>query len=493
VRYEKENETALPDYHVAIEWRMANALVADVTYLGQTVFPVHLTVLYPHPGIKLPVWKIIGAAVVLLCISTGALMLWWRCPYVLVGWLWYVGMLMPASGIVEFGRGVQAMADRFTYLPQIGLYIAIAWAVADACRCWLRRGRAVGGAAALALALLMGCAWRQTTFWRDSETLWTHTLTCFPRDALVHRLFGQLLSDQGRTTEAMQHFQKACESMPDSSGANFDLGVALTGQGRLDEAVFYFRKVLERRPNVAAAHSVLALALVNQGRLDEALAHYQRSVELEPNKALAHEGLGSVLMARGRFDEAMVHCQRALEIRPDLATAHNNLGRILARRGQFDEALAHYQKALEIQPNFAAAHIGTGDVLAASGKFHEALSHYRRALEIQPKDPMAQRSLAWLRATCADASRRKGAEAVELAERANQLTGGKRPDVLDALAAAYAAAGWFPEAVAAGRKALELARQQNDRALADALQDRITCYEAGRSYRQVPVAPRSSP
>jgi tetratricopeptide (TPR) repeat protein len=230
-----------------------------------------------------------------------------------------------------------------------------------------------------------------------------------------------------------------------------------------------------------------------QGRLDEALAHYRKSLELQPTDVLAHDGMAGVLIAQGRLDEAMPHCQRALEIEPNLAMAHNNLGNILARRGQLDEALAHYQKALEIQPNLAAAHINTGDVLATRGQFREALDHYRKALQIQSADPMVQRSLAWLRATCPDPSLRNGAEAVELAQRANQLSGGKRPEVLDTLAAAYAEAGWFPEAVATARKALELARQQNNRALADALQDRITRYEAGRPYRQTPMAPVASP
>ena len=479
----------MPEYHVPLAWRIGNGLVSYVAYLEQTIWPVRLTPFYLHPGFDLPVGKIIGAAVVLACISLGALTLWRRCPYLLIGWLWYLGMLVPVNGIVEFGRGVQAMADRFTYLPQIGLYLAFVWAVADLCRSSSWRRWMCGGTSALALAILMGCAWRQTTFWHDSETLYNRILTCFPRHVLAHRVLGHLLSGQGRTEEAVQHFRKACEIKPNSSGANYNLGMALARQGRLDEAVFHYRKALEGQPNSGATHCVLAATLAMQGRFDEALTHYRRSVELDPDNALAHEGLGGVLMAQGQLDEAMTHCQRALAIQPNLATAHNNLGNILARRSQFDEALAHYQRALEIQPNLAAVHTNTGDVLAARGQFREVLDHYHRAMEIQPEDPMVQGRLAWLRATCSEASLRNSAEAVELAQRANQLCGGKRPDVLDALAAAYAAAGWFPEALATARKALELARQQNNRALADALQDRIACYEAGKPYRQRPTAP----
>jgi tetratricopeptide (TPR) repeat protein len=449
--------------------------------------------MYLHPGINLPVGKIVGAAVLLLCISIAVLVFWRRYPYLLVGWLWYLGVLLPVSGVVEFGSGVQAMADRFTYLPQIGLYLALAWAMADVCRSWSWRRWACGGASALALAILMGCAWRQTTFWRDSETMGEHILACFPGQAVGHHFLGHALSDQGRTEEAIRHFQKELEINPRSSRAAGILGVALAAQGRLGEAVSYYRKALEIHPNYKSVHCALGAALAMQGHFDEALAHYQRSLELDPNDALAHEGMSGVLMARGRFDEAMPHCQRALEIQPDMAMAHNNLGYILARRGQLDEALTHYQRALEIEPKFAMVHTNTGDVLAARGQYREALGHYRKALEIQPNDPMVQRSLAWLLATCSDASLGNGAEAVQLAQRANQLSGGKQPEVLDALAAAYASAGWFPEALATARKALELARQQDNRVLADALQDRITLYEAGRPYHQTPVVPLSSP
>jgi Flp pilus assembly protein TadD len=185
----------------------------------------------------------------------------------------------------------------------------------------------------------------------------------------------------------------------------------------------------------------------------------------------------------------MDHYRKALEIQPNYAMAHNNLGSALAHQGRCDEAFTEYQKALELQPNLVLAHDNLGDLLATRGQYPEALVHYRKALEIQPGDPMVQRRLAWLRATCPLASLRNGAEAMAIAERANRLCEGKRPEVLDALAAAYAEAGLFPEAQATARKALELATQQNNRVLADGLRDRIALYEARRPYRQGPPIP----
>jgi tetratricopeptide (TPR) repeat protein len=489
--YEAESAVVAPEDHVSLPWRLGNALVSYVTYLGKTVWPTGLIPLYLHPKDSLPVGHIIGAAVLLVCISAAALALWRRCPYLLIGWLWYLGILLPASGVVEFGYGLQAMADRFTYLPQIGLYLAFVWAVADLCRRWSFRRWACGGASVLALAIFMGCAWRQTSFWRDSTTLWTHAVACSPQTMLVHRLLGSALLDQRRTREAVQQLREALELKPHSVTTNYNLGTALAAAGRLDEAIFYYRRALEIRPDFAIAHCALASALTQQGRLDEALAHYRRSVELQPNDALAHEGMGGILVARGQFDEALPHCQRAIEIRPNLAMAHNSLGNILASRGKFDEALMHYQTALQVRPDFATAYTSIGNVLAARGQFREALDHYQKALKVQPQDPSAPYSLAWLRATCPDASIRNSEEAIELAQRASRLSGGQQPQTFDALAAAYAEAGWFPEALATARKALELARQQNNRPLADALEHRIAQYEAGRPYRQTPLAPAS--
>jgi len=479
---------------ISFSHRIANALVSYVAYVVQSVLPLRLAVFYPHPGDSLPVWKAAAALAVLACISAAALVCWRRSPYLLVGWLWYLGMLVPVSGVAQSGG--QARADRFTYLPQIGLCLALAWFAAELCRSRSDRRdrRWLGGmASALVLAVLMGCAWRQTSFWRDSETLWRHTLACTLRNSLAHSSLGVALAAQGRLHEALAEYQEALEIDPGSVAAYYNLGVALAFQNRFDEAIPIYQKVLKSQPHFATAHFSLGSALARRGRLDEALAHYQLALEASPDFALAHDGAGSVLATQGRFDEALAHFHRALELQPNFAMAHNNLAGVLAHQGRFDEALTQYQQALEIQPNLVLAHDKLGDLLAIRGRFPEALVHYRTALEIQPGDPMVQRSLAWLRATCPLASLRNGAEALALAEQANRLYGGQRPDVLDTLAAAYAETGWFEEAQATARKALQLATQQDNRVLANGLRERIALYEARRPYRQTPPVPTSSP
>ena len=355
-------------------------MVSYVTYVGQFFCPMGLAVFYPHPGAHLPLWKIVGAAVLLASVSAAALAWRRRYPYLLVGWLWYVGMLVPVVGLVQAGS--QAMADRYTYLPQIGLCIALAWGVADVCRSAPYRRWLGPAGSALVIAALMGGAWRQTTFWRDSETLWTRVLSC-------------------------------------TSG-----------------------------------------------------------------NCAGHNNLANVLAGRGEVDEAIEQYRKALEIKSDFAEAHNNLASALASRGELDLAIIHYQKALELKPDYTTAHNNLATVRAERETLLKMLAEQRGAARLQPNNVALLNNTAWMLATNPNASVRNGTEAVELIERALKLAGGNEAALLDTLAAAYAEAGRFSEAVAAAGKALQFAGQQNKRVLANALRARIALYEAGKAFRQ---------
>jgi tetratricopeptide (TPR) repeat protein len=414
--------TALsPNERFSWSWRIGNALISYVAYLGQSFYPVGLAVLYPRPGLDLPVARILGSGLVLLGITAAAVLERRRRPYLLVGWLWYLGTLAPVIGLVQFG--IQAMADRFTYLTQIGLYIAVAWGMADVCRSSVSRRWAGSVASTLALAALMGCAWRQTTFWYNSETMWNRVLACTSDNFLAQTNLGQFLVAEGQLDEAIGHYRKALKIDPDYVYARYNLAFALARQGHLDEAIVHYQKGLERKPDEAGVHYALGLALAGRGRLDEAVAHYRRSLEIQPHDAETHYQLGMALAGQGRFDEAMANFHKALEIQPRHAMVHDALARLLA--------------------------------------------------------------------TCPMASLRNGVEAIEHARQADQLYGGQ-PEILDTLAAAYAEAGRFPEALATARKAFELAMQTNKRALADALRTRIALYQAGKPFRQPPSSPASS-
>jgi tetratricopeptide (TPR) repeat protein len=377
------------------------------------------------------------------------------------------------------------MADRFTYLPQIGVCMALAWAMADVCRSWPGHRLTCGVASAVMLAVLTGCAWRQTSFWRDGETLWNQALACTPRNEAAHNLLGLALVTQSRFDEAIAHYQQALEILPRYSVTHINLGTALQSCGRTKDAIAQYEQALAIKPNSVRVHHNLAVILADQGRFDEAVAHYQRAVEIKPDFAEAHNGLGTVLGRRGKFDEAITHFQRALAIRPDFALAHANLGTALQLQGKIDQAIAQFQQALEIEPDKLKNHKNLANALACRGRFGEAISHIRQVLNLEPDDADAHRSLAWLLATCPEASLRNGDEAIEHARRASQRYG-DQPVFIDALAAAYAEAGRFPEALATERKALDLASRQNNQPLADALRARIALYKAGKPYRETP-------
>ena len=465
--------------------RMGNAVVSYAAYVGQFFCPVGLAAFYPHPGSSLPAWQIAGALSLLVCVCLGCLALRKTWPCLLIGWLWYLGMLVPVIGLVQVGQ--QAMADRYTYLPQIGLAMALAWAAKRMFENWPNRAWLYGVASALVLAALMGCAWRQTTYWADSETLWNRALACTSQNGLAHVNLGVALRDQGRPTEAIEQYQKALAVRPKDATAENHWGVALCDLGRAREAIGHFEKALAIDPDYAAAHNNLGGALADADQLDEAIRHYRRAIELNPSQANAHYNLGNALAKQGRFKEALAEFQRSIDVNPNSAEAHSNLGLFLAGAGRFDEAIVHLRKAVALRPGLVNAHRTLAVVLSRQGRTPEAIAEWGEVVGLQPDDPPALSQLAWILATNPETTVRNGPQAVELAQRAAKLTEGRQPAVLDTLAAALAEAGRFPEAVQTAEQALALAANQHNATLADALQTRIKLYRAAIPDRETPL------
>ena len=432
--------------NMSLPLRVGNALISYVAYLGQMFWPAGLAVLYPFTAGDVGVSGVVLSGVVLAGISTGVFVLRHRHPYFLTGWLWYLIMLTPVIGIIQVGA--QARADRYTYLPQIGLYLLLTWAVADLCAGWRHRRVVLGGCSTVILVALIFCARAQTAYWRNSESLWTHTLACTSDNYTAHNNLGNALLKKGNVDEAIAHFQEALQIIPDYAEAHNNLGNALLKKGNVDEAIVHYQKALQIKPDYAGDHNNLGYALLKKGNVDEAIAHFQKALQITPDYAEAHYNLGNALLQKGNVDEAIVHYQKALQITPDYAEAHNNLGNALIKKGSVDEAIVHYQKTLQIKPD----------------------------------NVEAQNNLAWVLATCPQASLRDGNKAVELAQRANQLTGDGNPVVLGTLAAAYAEAGRFPEAVETAQRALQLAETQSNAALADAIRSQLKLYQAGNPF-----------
>jgi protein O-mannosyl-transferase len=434
---------------VSFQQRIANAIQSWVIYLGQFFWPADLAVYYPLPTTSISPWIIGPALLLLLAVSVAALCWRQKRPWFLTGWLWYLGMLVPVIGLIQVGG--QAHADRYTYLPQIGLVLLLTWAGLAATASWRNRREMLGGAAAVIVGSLIITARDQTNYWRDSETLWTRTLAC--------------TSDE-------------------NAAAHSNLGNFLLGRGRLDEAIAEARKALAVRPDDVIAHNCLGLAFLQEGRADEAITQFEADLKATPDYAPAHSNLGAALFQIGRTDEAIAHLQKAIELDPNLPDTYNNLGGSFLQIGRTDDAITQLQKALALDANLPDAHNNLGGALLQKGQAAQAIAHFQKALELKPDFPGAANNLAWVLATWPDASCRNGPRAVELARRVNQLSGGGHLMALRTLAAAYAEAGRFPDAIDTASRALELAQAQSNAFFIQALQADLRLYQSGQPLQE---------
>lgn len=428
--------------------RLSNAVIAYITYLLQMIWPHNLAVLYPY-RFNPPNWQVAGACILMLCITFPALLMARRFPYFLTGWLWYLGMLVPTIGLVQVGE--QAHADRYTYLPQIGLYLIVVWATKDFSVSWHIRRRIPVTLTFVLIGILMVCTLKQTAYWRNEESLWKQTIACTTGNYLAHNDLGYVLAAKGRIPEAIEHYQKA----------------------------------IEIDPTCADAYNNLGTIYLNQGQLDEAARLYHRAIDIYPSFAEAYNNLGILLMKQGRPAEAIEQFQKALELEPDNAEIQNNLANVFTTQGRADEAIEHYRQALAQMPDSVHAHYQLGFLLQGRGEFAASVAQFQMVLELDPKHVSAQNNLAWLLATCPDNSVRNGTKAIELAQQAVQLSGGEASEILDTLAAAYAEAGRFSEAIATANRALSLASLKNNKPLADAIQTQLKFYEAGTPFRDI--------
>jgi tetratricopeptide (TPR) repeat protein len=335
---------------------------------------------------------------------------------------------------------------------------------------------------------LLGRALAEKGRFDEAVSTLSSAVSAQPENAEAKVQLGFALARQGKLAQAIESYRRALALDPESVQAQAYLGSALASQGKLDEAIEQFERALRAKPDHAELHDSLGVALREKGRPDEALAHFREAVRLDPGLALAQLNLGRALKQGGKLDEAVQHYRRALAIDPRLAAAHNNLGSALGAQGRLAEAMREFREALRVQPDYDEAHNNLGLALRMTGERDQALEHFKSALSRRPDWPAPMSEIAWILATHSDAKRRDPASAVRLAERAAELTGRRDPVVLDALAAAYAAAGDFERATATAEAAVALATTRS-KAQAEDIAGRLALYRGKQAYRE--PAPRS--
>jgi tetratricopeptide (TPR) repeat protein len=366
--------------HFPLEVRVKNAAVSYVVYIAKSAWPADLAVYYPHRGADLSDWQAAGSATLVVALTVAAVALRRKAPYLLAGWLWYLGTLVPVIGLVQVGT--QGYADRYTYLPQIGLLIAACWGAAD-----LARGHARLALAAVATVAVALCVFteRQLPVWRDSVSLWEHSLTAAGPNALAQFNLAEALQLEGRWPEAARYYGDAVRSIPKSLQPRLRLSAALEQLGKLDEAARQLQIACQMDPTTALNHARLGHLYFQLRRLDEAAREQQEALRLDPELTAVYCDLGNVETLRGRPDRAVSYFEGALRRQPDWAEAHFGLGVALLQQKKEDEAIARLREAARLDPRDGRPHHFLGELLAARGETEAAAAHFQEALRINPQ------------------------------------------------------------------------------------------------------------
>ena len=432
---------------IPLPYRLDNVPLAYTRYLVKMLWPVHLAIFYPLPKTISPP-AAVAAMAVLLATSAAVWFGRKRGPYGLVGWLWFLGTMVPVIGLVQVGYA--AIADRYTYFPSIGIFIALTFAIRD----WANRlqfpSTVLTTAAVLILGGYVALTENQLRCWRDDESLFSHAISV----------------------------------TKDNEPAHLSLGLAYEMEGRKADALAEYRIALKLNPYRLKTYSDLAHLLADSGHTNEALAELHEALRLNPEDAPSHDSLANLLADSGHPNEALAEFREAVRINPKSAALHNNLGAMLVELGRFDEAMEHYAAAARLDPAGWRAPYLTGKALLKQGRDLEAIPHFRQALQIDPDNLQVLLYLAQVLASDENPKVRDGRAALALASSANALTGGTQPAMLDVLAMACAEQGHFDDAQKAAQEALNLTKTSGMTNAATVIRQRLQLYQNHQPFRQ---------
>ncbi|HEY3245066.1 MAG TPA: tetratricopeptide repeat protein [Phycisphaerae bacterium] len=490
-----------------------------VFYLYKVFIPLDMSAHYPPPQPLDLSHPMVLAGVVgsgLLLAGLWLSLRWTRA--LLIGWLFFFVAVLPTMGVISFTNVVAA--DKFAYLPALGFMLPLAAGLAHVWKRPVRsavRPAVLSAACALAIVLAVDTR-RCLAHWENSEALFRYMVRRAPNASVPRAGLGNALRELGRMDEAIMAYREAVrlepryivarlnlanglaqQNNPDAAIAHYrvilesdpahlealnNIANALAAEDRVDEALTFYRRYLALRPDSPAVQHNLGLAVARQREIEAFIKQCEQSQQIKPDDAAAHFRLGQAYFAQGQIPEAIMLYRRAVSLSPALADYRKHLGLALMKRGIREEALRHLSEAANLTGDDADVRIALGALLAQSGRPLEAAEQYRQALRLKPELITVANNLAWLLATCDGASQHDIAEAVSLADRIRNQSDGKHPELLDTLAASYAAAGRFPEAVQTARQAIELASASGQKDLADQIRGRLRLYEAHRPYRE---------
>lgn len=510
---QKTGGAVLNTAYFPFTWRAENAIGSYFLYILKTCWPVHLAIFYPLDRER-PTGLFLAAAGFLLIVSLASLALMKRRPYLPVGWFWFVGTLVPVLGFVQVGS--QSMADRYTYLPSIGIFIAVVW--------WA--GELIGGskskviignfAVTIVLVALSIVTFVQTGYWKDSITLFGHAVEVTRDNDTALNNLGAALFHAHRYDEALACDEAAVRLLPGSALYQNDLGAALAAVNRQSEALAHYSEAVRLDPSSAHFQNNLATALARAGQEDAAIDHYQVAIRDDPKFAEPYSNLGALYVSRHRLDDALREYTEALRLDPENAVIHLNAGLLFAKAGHADEAQNQLAEAVRLDPVSGKARYEFGHELLLRGKIQPARDQLAEAVRLKPDDAHAQFYLglaclesdsvrdglnhleqaarlrpdwvdplnarAWVLATSADDKVRNGAESLRLAQRAAELSS-HQPAILQTLAAAYAETGQFDQAMATANQAIQSAQSLGQTNLIPRIQQALELYRDHRPFR----------
>ena len=354
--------------------RIANTFLSYVRYIGKMFWPQNLAIFYPFDVIRIPFWQIAACAFLVLGISIFVVRIGHNQRYLSLGWFWYLGTLVPVIGIVQVGS--HAMADRYTYIALIGLFIIIAWGLPELLAKWIYRKTALGVSMVIILTTLGICAHRQTSYWKNSVTIFSHTIEVTQNNWLAHNNLGNAYTRLGRDNEAIDAYKQALNINPNLTEARTNLGIVYSKLGRDNEAIEAFKQALKIKPDYADAHYSLGIAYAVLSRWSEAIDAFKQAIKINPEYADAHYNLGLAYSNLGRSTEAIDAYQQTIKINPNYAKAYNNLGAVYVNLHRYTEAIDTFKQAIRIKPDYEGAYLNLGVAYLAIGDKNSAMAEY---------------------------------------------------------------------------------------------------------------------